>query len=128
MDAYSKYQEAVAARAEGRTEAALELLHESVSLGDHFKTRHVLYSVYLSLGRRRDASVHLSAAFRLNPKSDRVAVDYAGMLTEENDVSAAISVLTVVTERNGTYGPALVLLEKLRSAALGTTFEANTKF
>lgn len=93
---------------------AIELFEASVELNRHFKPYECLYRCYAALNEPERALESISAAYRLNSRNDKVALEYAKALAAyKNDIAAARSELAVILERNKTYKPAERLLKEL---------------
>lgn len=93
---------------------ATELFEASVELNRHFKPYECLYRCYAALNEPEKALESISAAYRLNSRNDKVALEYAKALAAyKNDIAAARSELAVILERNKTYKPAERLLKEL---------------
>lgn len=93
---------------------AIELFMTSVELERHFKPYECLYRCYAALNEPEKALESISAAYRLNSRNDKVALEYAKALAAyKNDIAAARSELAVILERNKTYKPAERLLKEL---------------
>lgn len=111
MSGYELYLEGCALLEEGEYQAAAVKFNESLK-EPHFKTYERLYRCYIALGEHEIAFSTIKNAYRLNPRNDLTALEYARMLTE-SDIGKAGTVLAGILARNPSYKPAKVMLNEL---------------
>ncbi|MDE7400266.1 MAG: hypothetical protein K2N06_12175 [Oscillospiraceae bacterium] len=93
---------------------ALPLFEESLKLQPHFKSCECAYRCYAALNQPEKAFESISAAFALNAKQDKVALEYAkAIVNYKQDVAAAREVLLGILNRNPSYKPVKVMLNEL---------------
>lgn len=93
---------------------AIDLFKASVELERHFKPYECLYRCYAALNEPEKAFECILAAYKLNSRNDKVALEYAKALAAyKNDLDAARNILSAILERNKTYKPAERLLKEL---------------
>lgn len=86
---------------------------KSLELGEHFKTHHKLSNLYHNFNKLDKAEYHLKQAFLLNPKNDKIALDYSKMIAQKDHSLEALEILESILKRNSTYGPAIKLKASL---------------
>ena len=101
------------AQDKGEFDSALRHYFKSLCMDSHFKTHHRIAQIYKEMGQTTDAFDHLVLAFELNPRNDKVAVDYAQAFCEKGNSEEAKNILTQLLERNASYGPASRMLASL---------------
>jgi len=69
----------------GEFEAALENFFKSSEIEPHFKTYERTAHVLRKLNRFEEADRFMEQAYRLNPKNDKIATEYAGLLFRRGD-------------------------------------------
>lgn len=93
---------------------AIDFFKASAEAERHFKPYECLYRCYAALNEPDKAFESISAAYKLNSRNDKVALEYAKALAAyKNDLAAARSELTAILKRNKTYKPAERLLKEL---------------
>lgn len=93
---------------------AIEFFKSAAELNRHYKPYECLYRCYAALNEPEKAFDSISAAFKLNSRNDKVALEYAKALAVyKNDAAAARDILSAILERNKTYKPAERLLKEL---------------
>lgn len=112
MNAYEKYLAGCERLENGDYRGAVRLLSESCRKEPHFKTLEWLYRCYIALGERDKAFQCIENAYRLNPRNDLTALEYARMITE-SDTGKARTVLVGILARNPSYKPAEMMLNEL---------------
>lgn len=91
----------------GDYRAALSFFETSSEQDEHFKTYERMYHCYLALNERDKAFGCIETAYRLNPRSDKTAFEYACMLSYYNRGGEAEKLLREILHRNPMYKPAL---------------------
>ena len=74
-----------------------------------------LFECWKKLGKTENANDCIEKAYRMNPRNDKTAFEYAEMLAETGDTEQALAVLDEITERNPSCKKALELAENMRS-------------
>lgn len=112
MNAYEKYLAGCKLMETEDFCEAVGFLSESCCEEPHFKTFERLYRCYVALGQRDEAFRSIESAYRLNPRNDLTALEYARMLIE-SDTDKARTVLSEILVRNPSYKPAKVMFNEL---------------
>ena len=93
----------------GNLEEAETYYIKSLELDEHFKTHHKLSLLYRNFDKSDKAEHHLEQAFLLNPKNDKIALEYSEMIAQKDRHLEALKILESILKRNNTYGPAIKL-------------------
>lgn len=111
---YEHYLEGCVLLDSGDYSEAVVKFSESFEEMPHFKTYERLGECYTALGDLENSFDCVSAAYSLNPRSDKTALRYAELLIRyKNDFSRAREVLAEILARNPSYKPARILLDEI---------------
>lgn len=114
MDAYYLYGMGLEQYEQGNYSKAIEYFERSNDADEHFKTYERLFECWKKLGKTEKANSCIEKAYRMNPRNDKTALEYAEMLAETGDTEQALAVLDEITERNPTCKKALEFAENMR--------------
>lgn len=114
--AYELYLQGIELLEHGSPEAALPVLEESLNESPHGATARRLALALEALGRQAAADVYWRRGFELAPRSDAVAVGFAGALVRAGETALARGILREVLTRSASYGPAKRLITRLGAA------------
>ena len=112
MVAIDYYYQGVEAFNQGNYNTALKLLLISDELEPHFKTCHIIFKCYMSISKMKEARIFIEKSYKLNPKNDKVAFEYADLLLKLNEKELAIELLKDIIQRNPSYKSAIKLLNE----------------
>lgn len=112
MLALNYYYQGVEAFKQRDYNTALKLLLISDELEPHFKTCHVIFKCYMSISKINDARNYIEKSYKLNPKNDKVAYEYADLLLKLNEKETAVELLKDIIQRNPSYKSAIKLLNE----------------
>lgn len=90
--------------------SAIAFFELSNNAGKHYKTYEKLFLCLKNIGKRSEAFECIKNSYHLNPKCDKVSVEYATELTEFGDLETAQKILSETLKRNPSYKPAEKLL------------------
>ena len=112
-DSYHYYCTGLGYFERGEFESALENFLRSSELEAHFKTSERMAHALRKLGRPEEADYFLEQSYHLNPKNDKIGIEYAGLMLRRGQISPAKEILKEIICRNPTYGPARRLMAEL---------------
>lgn len=98
----------------GDVERSLEYFEQSARIEPHFKTYERISQCYKKLNKIVQAREYIEKAFDLNQNNDKIAVEYAEFLLNEDQIESAENLINDILKRNSSYGPAIKLLKKLK--------------
>lgn len=101
----------------GNFQGAIDLLAESLSLREHYKSCELLAVCYQEIGESRKALQHLEQAYKLNERSSKTACMLAQHLFDSGDIHRCKAMVEKVLQNHKDYGPAKRLLERIMGAA-----------
>lgn len=91
---------------EGKLEDGIQLLLESASFNEHFKTRELLGICYGDIGDFENARINLRIAYSLNQKSSKTACLFAQTLLSSGEIIECKKIIELVLINHTDYGPA----------------------
>lgn len=112
--AYENYLRGKALMENGDYRAAMRYFKVSSEQDAHFKTYECMHQCHLSLNEPDKAFSCIETAYKLNPRSDKTAVEYSGMLLYYGRKDEAEKILQETICRNPVYKPAEKKLNDLR--------------
>ena len=92
---------------------ALEYLLRSYDSEPHFKTCERIFQCCMAVSKIEEARRYIEKAYTLNPKNDKVALEYAKLLLQFDEKIFAAELLESIIKRNSSYGPAIELLNSI---------------
>ena len=117
-ESYLYYCKGVCEYEKGNYQEAISFFLKSCSLMPHYKTFERLAFCYLKLNSIHDYERYIKSAYNLNTNNDKVATEYAEIISDVNTDSARL-ILSQVLKRNPTYEPAKALLDKISIRKIG---------
>lgn len=93
--------------------AAIDFFELSNRIDEHYKTYERLFFCWKNLDEPSKACECLKKSYSLNPKCDKISVEYAHELAERMDFISAQKILSETIKRNPAYKPAEKLLNTI---------------
>ena len=124
MDAYYLYGMGLEQYEQGNYSKAIEYFEQSNAIEEHFKTYERLFECWKKLGKTEKANSCIEIAYRMNPRNDKTAFEYAEMLAGSGDTERALAVLDEISERNPSCKKAREFAEHI----IGSNEDGNRNF
>lgn len=99
---------------QGNVVEAIVALNKSLLIASHFKTCELLGRCYEAVGDNVNAARHYEMGVAQNRRSNNTAVLLANVLLRLGETARSEELVVQVLSRSPTYGPARVLLQRLR--------------
>ncbi len=95
--------------------SAVSFFELSNQISEHYKTYERLFFCWKNLGEPSKAYECLKKSYQLNPKCDKISVEYAKESANRKKFETAQKILSETIKRNSTYKPAQKLLDDLQN-------------
>ncbi len=92
---------------------AVKYFEISNNIDCHYKSCEMLFRCYVMLSQFPEAYKYIRKAYDINPKNDKVTLEYAESAFKAGNTTLAEKLLSEILQRNPTYKPAENFLNEI---------------